>query len=117
MSAAPNFDRWLTRERRPGYGCHDFVAEVWAAEFGGDLRQALAAFVNRGAATLPLARRFTRLAGPISPCLAVFSAGPYRHHIGIWYGGRVLHLQAAAQYVTLDVAAFGYRKTKFYAYD
>jgi hypothetical protein len=113
-------DRFLDRVPGPQYKCFDFVREVWRESFGvdlGDQLKGLAAALDSRKVRPGEVKRFIKLAQPVNPCFVIFQRPRNIPHIGIWYEGRVLHLQGgqSAQYVPLkDVKRLLYTKVSFY---
>jgi hypothetical protein len=113
-------DHFLDRVPGPQYKCWDFVRECWLASFGvdlGDKLKGLSAALDSRRVRASEVKGFTKLAKPVSPCFVIFQRPRNVPHIGIWYEGRVLHLQGgqSAQYVPLrDIKRLIYTKVTFY---
>lgn len=97
-----NVDRLLIEASKPKpnrYNCFDFAREVWREATGEDLGDRVPDAINRyrQAVERNAETRF-RLAEPESPCLIVFPARRATPHIGVYYGGKVLHYQDKQAY-------------------
>lgn len=113
-------DAFLDRVPGPNYRCFDFVREVWLTSFGydlGDQLGTLQAALSARSPKLSEVKRFTKSAKPeADPCFVVFQRKRTTPHIGIFYRGRVLHLQGgqSAQYSRLIDIARRYEKVSYY---
>jgi hypothetical protein len=106
----------LDRFRTPAYNCADYVAEVWLAETGQDIRPFIGGFFDGERVTAPTRHSLQRLDSPASPCLVLFRRGKDMPHIGVFLRGRVQHLAHLAPIrQPLHVARLGYRSVRFYA--
>lgn len=114
-------DNFLDRRyNRRSYNCAHFVADVWEAETGEPIREALDGFLAP-----PRARRvdwsqrrhFTRLEAPRSPCLVLMDRPKSTPHVGMFLRGRVAHIQpVGVQFMPLDIVTLGYKTVRFYGY-
>lgn len=111
-------DDFLDRVPSHDYKCFDFVREVWWLSFSEDIGDQLTGLTRalHERKILPSEMRLVKkLHSRVDPCVVVMQRGRTEPHIGIWYGGRVLHLApTGAQYVPLNVAARRYPKVSFY---
>lgn len=85
-----SIDRFFFRRYDPKhYFCLHHAAEVWAALTGEDIAARLEGVLN--GITRDHVNGFTRLAQPVSPCLALM-----RHagvmHVGVHIDNRILHI-------------------------
>ncbi len=101
------------------YNCAHFAVEVWRDLTGEDLGETLAGFLcapSSRVADFASLRRVRFLARPLPLCLAYMQRPPGRPHVGIWYKGAVLHLleNSSVQYMPLEVAAVGFKRTRFF---
>lgn len=114
-------DRFLPRVYDPAnYNCAHFVCEVWEAETGQPIGEALAGFLApRSARVADMRQRskFTRLERPKSPCLVLMDRPKLAPHVGMYLRGKVLHIQEkGVQYMPLPIATYGYKSVRFYEY-
>ena len=73
----------LSRTKGPGYDCASFAAEVWERITGRHIDLAHGVLALRG---------FRRVGEPVSPCLVLMGSGVQPTHVGVYYNGRVIHL-------------------------
>lgn len=119
-----SIDRFFERTYdRTNYNCLHFVAEVWSAETGEDVKERLslllAAFSGpdkRHALTRGHVRAFRRLAAPLSPSLALMERPGYEPHAGVYLRGRVLHITpSGVEFFPPSLAMRGFTSIRFYA--
>jgi hypothetical protein len=116
----PSIDPFLSRTRKPGYNCLDFVREVWLGLFGDDVRarlDALCASVHGPANQIALSgvRGFKKLTRPESPCFVVMQRSKVEPHIGIYLNGRILHLaDRAVEFQPVQVACRYFTRIGYY---
>ena len=112
-------DDFLTRRRGPDYNCLDLTCEVWRSETGEDISEILGSDLTQIGRHLGVrnsgARRFRKIASPISPCLVVMHGQRGAFHIGVFLRGRVLHLRSdTPEWMEVEVASRGHKRTAFY---
>ena len=111
-------DPFLDRQQTDTYNCLDFTREVWLAMTGVDITQRLTGLVGAFASrrtTVSGVRGFTRLPGPVSPCLVVMQRYKFVPHVGIFLRGRILHLtNKGVQFQPLVVARQYFLSVKYY---
>lgn len=117
MSLDQFFDR---RYNRNTYNCAHLVADVWEAETGECIRQALAGFLAPPAdrrAAWSLARDFVPLTRPAAPCIVLMRRPRSPSHVGIYIRERVAHIREPGfAYQPLNVATLGFSIVRFYGY-
>lgn len=112
-------DDYLERTyNRKTYNCAHFVCEVWQALTGEDISGALRGFLNgrgEGRAIINDLRKFKRLDAPESPCLALFHATRQAPHVGIYFKGRILHIQPrGVEFQPVEVVMLGFKRMGYY---
>jgi hypothetical protein len=100
------------------YTCQNFARDVWLELTGEDLSERLAGLLGSKSSRkvrLSHVKAFTRLAHPISPCLIMFTQFNRDPHIGVFYQGRVLHLNLnGPEYLPIQLAGRGFTDRRFY---
>jgi hypothetical protein len=99
------------------FNCWDFALLAWERLTGKKLPRVLEGH------TLPAMRAaldeckvsFKPIEAPISPCFVLFERNVTAPHIGVFYKGRVLHMnERGAFWVPISDAARGYQRTSYY---
>ena len=111
-------DRYLEKRFTRTYNCFSFTRDVWLEltnidlgdqtpkEFGIDVYNEQA---------LKVANTLIKLEKPENPSIVLLQRSRIEPHIGVYHGGRVLHLtKAGAYYMPLDQVSAGYTKIGFY---
>ncbi len=110
------------------YNCFSLVRDVWLEITGTDLGKQTPdnPEVRGGVVTtlqaleynhtaLQVANTLTRLDTPEDPCLVLLQRARLEPHIGVFYRGRVLHLnRSGAYYVPLGQITPGYPSVSYY---
>jgi hypothetical protein len=114
----PCLDQFFFRTSTPTYNCFDHAREVWMYLTGENLLDRLpklrGRFTDRDIA-LSGARSFTRLEGPVSPCIVLMQRPLEAPHIGVFVDGAVIHLWAkGVEYQPLPTASRAFTKVRFY---
>lgn len=107
-------DPYLGREyRRAQYECWDLLRDAWLELTGFDMGERPAA----AGAALSVWRHFRQLAVPVSPSVVLMRRPRAVPHVGLFWRGRVLHIQPeGARYEPLERASFGFTEIGFYAH-
>lgn len=102
-----NLDHFLDRTWSKAYTCNEFACEVWEYITGESLTERLTHFLNGNGHFIPLK-------DPKSPCIVLFTRKNADAHVGIFYEGKLLHLNhKGAHYVDLDMVQ-GFQLPRFY---
>ena len=100
------------------YNCAHFTIDAWKLLTGKDITEAfkgLLAPLKDNKASMSLRSGFKRLQEPISPCIVLMNRKGNTPHVGVWYNGKVLHLQeSGAIYSPLSIAMLGFKQRRFY---
>lgn len=100
------------------YNCVHFLCDAWKHITGEDLAARMSGWlcaVSEKRFLKEQVRQFERLAQPVSPCIVLFQAPGESPHVGLFYRGKVLHIeQTGVQYMPLNVVAFGFNRVRFY---
>lgn len=112
-------DKYLGKEyRQSTYNCWHFVREVWMELTGVDLKDqtpknyCIEAY-NKQATDF--AATLTKVDKPQDPCLVLMQRQRIEPHIGVFYKGRLLHLNIhGAQYRPLDQITVPYPTVTYY---
>lgn len=112
-------DKYLSKSyRTPTYNCFSFAREAWLELTGTDLGDQTPDTHNASEYTLralQVANTLTRLDCPEDPCLVLLQRKRLEPHIGVFYQGRVLHLnRSGAYYVPLGQITPGYPSVSYY---
>lgn len=110
-------NKYLSRcFKRGRYNCFDFAREVWAELTGRDLgHQTPATEVEYGEKAIAVAGELQTLDRPVSPCLVLLMSPRREPHVGVYYEGKVLHLnERGAYYMPLDLITVGYPSVNYY---
>jgi hypothetical protein len=101
------------------YNCWHLVRDAWQIVTGVDLglpdltRYSATEFneVSLHWSTT----RYREIEKAQSPCIVLLTKGKHMPHVGLFWGGRVLHIrQSGVQNQPIDVVAWGYDSRKFY---
>jgi hypothetical protein len=105
-----NTDKYLLKRfDRERYNCWDFVREVWAELTGADPFTTIPPSVDN------ITPKFTEIDTPQSPCLVLMLRQRCTPHVGVYYNGRVLHMnQRGAEYTALDSATACFPTVRYY---
>lgn len=119
MIKEPCFDGFLKRTYdAQHYNCLDFLRDVWLTVTGEDLAFALPTeFRGLGKRRLDKVdiRRFRKLRRPETPCIVVLTRPRQDPHVGMYWGGRMLHLgTGGVEFLPLSLAVRGFKKIRFY---
>lgn len=103
---------------RDTYNCLHFTRDVWIALFDEDITDKLKGLLGH-ASTRKLGRAtfraFQRLPAPLAPCLVYMLAAGRDPHLGVYVGGKVLHLRKTGpEYLPFELATRGFNKFRFY---
>lgn len=112
-------DDYLLKEFHPTkYNCWDFTRDVWKELTGTDLGQQTPSvhtpkdYTDRA---LQVANTLTRLDQVADPCIVLFQRRRISPHVGVYYRGRVLHLDSrGAKYLPLDQVSATYTTVTYY---
>lgn len=112
-------DPWLSKTFSLNtYNCFDFAREVWRELTGVDLGDQVPEPPNIKAyqiQAVKVSNTLKKLTAPANPCIVLFQRSGVEPHIGIFYNGKVLHLnQQGAYYVPLLNVARDYQTVSFY---
>lgn len=107
-------DPYLGRDYDPAtYDCWDLLREAWLELTGFDIGPRPPA----AAAALAIWRHFARLPEPRSPSIAFMRRPRFVSHVGLFWRGRVLHIQPeGARYERVEQASLGFSEVGFYAH-
>ncbi len=127
--AAINVDKYLSKTYNiRTYNCFSFAREIWLELTGTDLGKQTPdnPDTHQGSVTtlqalqynhtaLQVANTLIRLDSPEDPCLVLLQRARLEPHIGVFYQGRVLHLnRSGAYYVPLGQITPGYPSVSYY---
>lgn len=114
-----NVNLFLDREfndRR--YNCFDFAREVWKSLTGKDLGPQTPSVRSVDTYTiqaLSVADTLQRHSEPVDPCIVLMLRKRLEPHIGIYYRGRILHLnRQGAHYADFGHVVAPYTTVQFY---
>lgn len=105
-----NTDRYLVKVYdKERYNCWDFVREVWQELTGEDV------FTVTPPSVESIAPHFTPIEAPESPCLVLMLRQRCTPHIGVFYNGRVLHMnKRGPEYSPLHSATASFPTVRYY---
>lgn len=114
-----NFDKYFGRVYHiRNYNCAHLVVEAGTDVFGPRIGEMLRAYLcapserKSKLSDLKLGRWLKK---PVDPCVVLFQAPGRIAHVGLFYKGKVLHInERGVQYQPLDVVSFGYPKVRFF---
>lgn len=111
-------DKYLLKEYSLRYNCWDFAREVWSELTGTDLGAQTPEVHTPNSYTdraLKVANTLQKLENVTDPCIVLFQRSRINPHVGVYYKGRVLHLDKnGAQYLPLDQVSAIYTKVTYY---
>lgn len=111
-------DHFFGRQYSEEYNCASFACDVWEHLTGVDITIAMDGFlkpITDRSATMDIRKGFVRLKCPQSPCLVAMHRPRTPPHVGVYFEGRVLHIQEnGVAYQSIDIASFGFTKVRFY---
>lgn len=112
-------EKYLLREfNYRAYNCFHFTRDIWLELTGIDLGDQVPAEKSIDTYTdqaLKVANTLTSLQHPEDPCIVLLQRQRLEPHVGVYYKGRVLHLNSkGAYYMALDQLTAGYTKVGFY---
>ena len=115
MSIDPFFNRVYDKSK---YNCAHFVAEVWQHLTGDDIHDFLKGFLlppRERYVKSGVRHNFEKLGKPTSPCIVLMRKPCLAPHVGLFYQGRVFHInEMGVQFQPLNVATRGFTKLSFY---
>lgn len=100
------------------YNCWNLAREVWL-RLTGQVLDAIT-LTDTSSTTLrgiveDVSVRYRQIPSPTSPCLVLLMKPRHAPHIGVYYDGKVMHIQrAGVQYVPLETAQLGFTSVRFY---
>lgn len=114
-----NIDKYLSKTfKYKTYNCYDFVREVWLELTGKDLGAQTPSVSDVQSYTekaLQVANTLERLDQPADPSIVLLQRSRIEPHIGVYVGGKVLHLtRTGAYYMSLSQVTPGYPTVSFY---
>jgi len=114
-----NFDKFLDKKyNSKNYNCLHFVKDVYKELFEIDIENVFRGLFDGPGCRKPSVvglEQLSRLERPISPCIALFQANRRSPHVGIWLGGRILHLSTnGAEWTPLESFMLDFNKVRFY---
>jgi len=111
-------DHFFGREYSETYNCASFACDVWEHLTGTNIQSEMDGFlkpITDRTVPLNLRKSFIKLSKPKSPCLVLMHRPRTPPHVGIYFEGRVLHIQEnGVAYQPADVASFGFTKVRYY---
>lgn len=97
-------DEFLDRQfNNKFYNCSDFVIECWEYLTGENLRELHDRFRIKETREQLIAER-KKLDSPVSPCLVLVDGPSMIPHVGIYYQGRMIHLNALLGVLRQDLS-------------
>lgn len=100
------------------YNCAHFVADLWEYITGDDIRHILNGFLLPAKdrfVSSEIRHQFEKLEKPVNPCIVLMQRPRTAPHVGLWFNGKVFHIQKdGPQYQPLDVATLGFKTHRFY---
>lgn len=120
MMAPFTTDTYLGKCYSHTYTCWDFACEVWTALTGKSLPIGHVDVSRPSAELHALAKQYapamSRLEAPRSPCVVLLQRKRINPHVGIYYQGKVLHLNpSGAVYESLHSVCARYTEVSYYA--
>jgi len=112
-------DKYLNRTyNERSYNCAHFVCEVWAELKNPEIADILASFLcatYERKALLSLRHRINILSKPIEPCIICLQAKGLPAHVGIWWHGKILHInRKGVYYQPLEIVRLGFQQIRFF---
>lgn len=104
-----NTDTYLMKRfNKDTYNCWHFVHEVWRDLTGTDLS-------TPNPSVESIAPHMQQIDIPESPCIVLMLRARCTPHVGVYYKGRVLHMNArGAEYGALDSVTASFPTVRFY---
>jgi hypothetical protein len=100
------------------YNCWDFIRDVLIDLKGVDVDCRTPNPPTREAMRVAFAtqeNQFKRLGKPEDGCIVLFSRPKSTPHVGVFYKGKVLHLEKnGAHYQPLDIVKLGFKNIRYY---
>lgn len=100
------------------YNCFDLVRELWGELTGVDLGKQTPYELDDAALTIrteQVAARLRELSAPRDPCIVLMRRGRIAPHVGVFYKGRVLHINSrGAEYGELHHVTACWTKINYY---
>lgn len=114
-----NIDKYLGKTfNYRHYNCYHFVRDVWLELTGVDLGEQAPETLSVESYTekaLQVANTLQRLDRPTDPSIVLLQRSRIEPHIGVYVGGKVLHLtRTGAYYMSLNQVTPGYPTVSFY---
>lgn len=117
--------RYLGREFHwRHYNCWDFIRDVWLDHCGVDLGKRTPTSVTAEAFKAAFSGQefdvhnkiVRQVPKPVDPCLVYLSRPKCLSHVGVFVGGRLLHLRPRGNVVLedFDTATIGFPEIRFY---
>lgn len=98
------------------YNCAHFAVDVWKFIAGKDISSFLLEPSGLPRVPTGAGKGFKRLAGPVSPCLAVFRGLGGETHVGVFLDGRILHIvNSGVVAQPVDRIKMVFRNVRFYS--
>lgn len=112
-------DKYLAREYRRGtYDCWSMAKDVWLELTGVDLRHLVPSGDTKAdyeSHTLEAASTLRRVDDLQDPCLVLMQRKRLEPHVGVFYKGKLLHLNThGAQYRPLEQITVPYPTVTYY---
>lgn len=113
-------DLLLKRFSLREYNCWDLVREAWLRLTGQVLDPLVFADFSREefedvAGASATSGRYREIPSPESPCIVLMQRPRHIPHVGVYFGGKVLHIRrAGVQYIELERARVGFSEVRFY---
>lgn len=114
-----SIDKFYDREyNEKEYNCLHFVREVWLDITGKDIGTKLATFMlpaQDRTATFESRQYFQRVDTPVEPSIVLMGRARTPPHVGIYIGGKVLHIHPrGVELQPVDVAMRGFSTVRYY---
>jgi hypothetical protein len=105
-----NTDQFLLKRfNREKYNCWDFARDVWREATGQDLFTTVPPCVD---SILPTREE---ISSPVSPCLVLMLRKRLTPHVGVYYKGRILHMnERGPEFSEPSHATAPYPTVKYY---
>jgi hypothetical protein len=103
--------------RRNVYDCFHFVREVWAHLTGEDINTRLSGLMDAAQRRIvpTHVRKVKRLDVPVTPCFILMRKPCGEMHIGIYWHGRIFHLQPYGPALQpVSVATYGFPSYEYF---
>ncbi len=113
-----SLDEFLDRQQSPKYWCGDLAREIWLKLTGRDVQSALGDLLAADAVGMLRPRHVRALAAipePVDPCLVIMRKPRAALHMGVFVGGKVMHLTTrGVEYLSLELASRSFQSLRFY---